>query len=88
VGFGRCNLGTAQKPYEWPVIGFSPRKPELVLYILPSCLAGNPALMAKLGSPRTGKSCLYLKRLEGLDVKALQALIDKSVADTRKRHPG
>ena len=55
-------------------IGFSPRKAELVLYVG----AGSPDQaddLARLGNHRTGKSCLYIKRLSGVDQEALEAIV-------------
>lgn len=67
-------------------IGFSPRAQALTLYIM----GGFPryeALMAKLGKYSTGKSCLYIKRLSDVDVKALEALIQASWNEMAKRYP-
>lgn len=79
VGFGRhaCSNGTG-KTFEWPVIGFSPRKNDLTLYIMPG-FEGFAELMARLGKHKTGKSCLYLKKLADVDLDVLQALIGLSV---------
>jgi len=61
-------------------IGFSPRKPSLVLYI------GSPlnddTLMSKLGPHTRGKGCLYVKRLDDVDRSVLRALIGKSVKES------
>ena len=54
--------------------GFSPRKAELVLYVL-SGDAAEAALLAKLGKHRTGKRCLYIKRLDSIDMAVLEQLI-------------
>ncbi len=80
VGFGRFCYGnsTGKKTLEWPLVGFSPRKNDLTLYIMPG-FEGFAALMATLGKHKTGKSCLYLKTLADVDLTVLQALIDGSV---------
>ena len=86
VGFGRYTyVNSTKKPAEWPIIGFSPRKAHLVIYIMPGFHA-RPDLMARLGAPRTGGSCLYLNRLEGVDPAALRELCEWSVATMRERH--
>lgn len=80
VGFGRyAYANSTKKTFEWPLIGFSPRKQDLTLYIMPG-FDGFAELMAKLGKHKTGKSCLYLKQLADVDIDVLQALIDSSVA--------
>lgn len=79
VGFGRYAYASgANRTAEWPIIGFSPRKNDLTLYIMPG-FDGFAELMATLGKHRTGKSCLYLKRLADVDAGVLQRLIDGSV---------
>ena len=59
-------------------IGFSPRKAALTLYILMG-FEGYDELMAKLGKYKTSKACLYIKKLEDVDVKVLKELITLSV---------
>ena len=79
VGFGRYAYAYKNgKALEWPVIGFSPRKNDLSLYIMPG-FDRFPELMARLGKHKTGKSCLYLKRLADVDLDVLRALVDGSV---------
>ena len=67
-------------------IGFSPRKGKTVLYIVD----GFPAhadLLTKLGKHKTGKSCLYIKRLADVDGAALDALLRASWAEMAARYP-
>jgi hypothetical protein len=80
VGFGRYRYRYASGTEgEWPVIGFSPRRQELVVYLMPG-YEEQKALLARLGKHRIGKSCLYLKRLDGIDRVVLGEMIDASVA--------
>ena len=61
------------------VMGFSPRKTDLTFYIpLPGGFDKNKPLMGKLGKYKTGKGCLYVKRLEDIDVKVLTSLIERA----------
>ncbi len=60
------------------MIGFSPRKAALTLYILMG-FEGYDELMEKLGKHKTSKACLYIKKLEDVDVKVLKELITLSV---------
>lgn len=70
---------------DWILVGFSPRKQNLVVYIMPG-FDEFPTLMKKLGKYKTGKSCLYLNKLDDVDHGVLQKLIDQSVKLMRKRY--
>lgn len=79
VGFGRYNQAyTNGKSMEWLLTGFSPRKNELVLYVLNGSKEQD-ALLAKLGKHKTGKSCLYIKQLADVDRGVLVQLVQQSV---------
>jgi hypothetical protein len=67
-------------------MGFSPRKAELVLYVL----NGSPeqaAQLARLGRHKTGKSCLYVKRLADVDMAVLEELLRDQLAWMDARYP-
>ena len=86
VGYGTyLYSNSAGKNYEWPITGFSPRKQALTVYIMPG-FSQFGALMKKLGKYKTGKSCLYIKRLGDVDEDVLQKLIDGSVKRMRKSY--
>lgn len=86
VGFGTYHYVYASgRQGDWPVTGFSPRKRDLTVYIMPG-FSRYSSLMKKLGKYKTGKSCLYLKRLDDVDRKALRRLIARSVADMKKMY--
>ncbi|GMV31491.1 MAG: hypothetical protein AMXMBFR59_36160 [Rhodanobacteraceae bacterium] len=75
VGFGRYRYRYANGTEgDWPIVGFSPRKNDLTLYVMHGFDAAD-ALLARLGKHRTGKSCLYLKSLRGIDLAVLEELI-------------
>ena len=57
-----------------------------MLYISPKLLA-DAGRMARLGKVRTGKSCLYLKRLADIDDRELEKLIEQSLAETNEVYP-
>ncbi len=67
-------------------MGFSPRKANMVVYVL---MGGKEeaALLKKLGKHKTGKSCLYLGRLEEVDEDVLRALIATSYARMKEKYP-
>jgi hypothetical protein len=66
--------------------GFSSRKPEIVLYIADG-FETREKLLQELGKHRTGKVCVYIKRLSDIDVVVLEKLVKASVAEMRKRYP-
>ena len=79
VGFGDHRLRyESGRELDWCKIAFSPRKDALVLYIT-GCLELKDPLLDKLGKYKAGKSCLYIKRLEDVDLAVLKALIANSV---------
>lgn len=83
VGFGRHQYKyESGRELEWFLVGFSPRKQDLTLYIMGG-LERDPALMKKLGKHKTGKACLYIKKLDDVDLPTLKELIKKSIVDLR-----
>ena len=84
VGFGQQQYTyDSGRALEWFLVGFSPRKQDLTLYIMPG-VERYPSLMKKLGKHKTGKSCLYIKKLEDVDLPTLNQLIKQSLADMDK----
>jgi hypothetical protein len=84
VGFGSYTFKYASgREGDWPVTGFSPRKRNLTLYIM-SGFEGYDTLLAKLGKFKTGKSCLYINKLEDVDIPALKELVKRSVSHVAK----
>jgi hypothetical protein len=79
VGYGSYHYKYASgRQGDWFTAGFSPRAQSLTLYIM-SGFRGHDALMKKLGKHTTGKSCLYIKRLDEIDLDVLEELIERSV---------
>ncbi|MDD9932901.1 MAG: DUF1801 domain-containing protein [Myxococcales bacterium] len=86
IGYGAYTyVNTTKKPAQWPVVALSPRKNELTVYIMPGFEPFQP-LMDKLGKYRTGKSCLYIKKLEDVHMPTLKQLIKRSVAEMKRRY--
>jgi hypothetical protein len=83
VGYGtwRYTYASGQEG-DWPVAAFSPRKQNLTLYLTPG-FEQRSELMSKLGKHKTGKSCLYLNRLEDVHLPTLKTLIRQSVKDVQ-----
>jgi hypothetical protein len=81
VGFGSYNYKYASgHTGDWPVAAFSPRKNDLTLYLTPG-FQKYAELMNKLGKHKTGKSCLYIKRLSDVHLPTLKKLLKTSVKD-------
>ena len=86
VGFGTYRYTNTQgKDFEWFLTGFSPRKANLVCYIMPGYGAFDE-VMERLGKHKTGKACLYINKLADIDVAVLEELVGKSVASMRERY--
>jgi hypothetical protein len=83
VGFGSYRYRYASgREGEWMLVGFSPRQRYLTLYIMDG-FDGYESLLEKLGKYRTGKSCLYINKLDDVDLPTLRELIRQSVAHVR-----
>lgn len=79
VGFGRYHYKYASgREGDWFLTGFSPRKQSLTVYIM-SGFRHHQMLMKKLGKHKTGKSCLYINKLDDVNLEVLQQLIAASV---------
>jgi hypothetical protein len=86
VGFGSYHYKyESGREGDWFLTGFSPRKQNLTLYIM-SGFNEYDELMQKLGTYKTGKSCLYVKRLDDIDPVILKKLIKKSIAHLKKKY--
>ena len=66
-------------------VGFSPRKANMAVYVMGS-IADDDPLRDKLGKYKTGRSCLYINKLEDVDLKVLEKLIAKSYKATLKKY--
>lgn len=79
VGFGDFNYKyQSGREGHWFVTGFSPRKQNLTLYIMAG-LPRYPELLRRLGKHKTGVSCLYINRLDDVDLGVLEELVAESV---------
>lgn len=79
VGFGNVHLKYASgRELDWMIVGFSPRKQNITLY-LPGSVASYAGLLEKLGKHKTGAGCLYIKTLQDIDTEILKQLLRQSV---------
>jgi hypothetical protein len=83
VGFGTYHyVYESGREGDMPVVGFSPRKAALTLYInSKSGWEAHADLMESLGKHKVGKGCLYIKRLSDVDMEKLAGLIERSAKD-------
>jgi hypothetical protein len=84
IGFGHVHyIYESGREGDWFITGFSPRKQNLTLYVAGSF---NPHadLLEKLGKHKTGVGCLYINKLQDVDVKVLKELIKQSVKAAKK----
>lgn len=86
VGYGKYHYKyESGREGDFMITGFSPRKQNLVVYIIPG-FTPFASLLNKLGKYKTGKSCLYINKLEDVDESVLEKLITESVKLMRKRY--
>ena len=87
IGFGRYRYKYASgREGEFFLTGFSPRKQAMSVYIMPGFDFATD-LMERLGKYKTGKSCLYIKKLDDVDRDVLTQLVEKSVSYMRDKYP-
>lgn len=80
IGFGnqRCKSPSTGREVDWFKIGFAPRKANLSLHLMIN-LEKHAAELKKLGKHKTGVGCLYINKLEDVDLKVLEGLIKAAV---------
>ena len=84
VGFGSYHYkGKSGREGDWMLIGFSPRKQNLTLYLMHG-FDVHKDLLNKLGKHKTSMGCLYVKKLDDVDKKVLKELVTESVKRMKK----
>ena len=87
VGFGQYHYKYASgHEGDSCLVGFSSRKGDISLYVTAG-FEGREPLLARLGKHKTGKVCLYVRRLADIDLEVLESLVKGSVAEMRRRYP-
>jgi hypothetical protein len=89
VGFGSYHYKSERSSQEgdWPLTGFSPRKQNLTIYIMPGFKDYGP-LLKKLGKHTVSDgSCIYIKHLSDIHLPTLKTIIKKSFVEMKKRYP-
>jgi len=87
IGFGSYHYKSERSKQEgdWPLVGFSPRKAAISLYVF----TGNPEhehLLKNLGKFKMGKACIYIKKLSDINHDVLKNLIEETISFLQKRY--
>ncbi|MDN7243489.1 DUF1801 domain-containing protein [Planococcus sp. N028] len=87
IGFGSYHYVYATgHSGDAPLVGFSPRKAKHSLYVTTGD-AKNEPLLEKLGKHTSGKACVYVNKLDDIDVDVLKTLITQCMAFLQDRYP-
>lgn len=88
IGFGVYHYKSDRSRQEgdWPLIGFSPRKAAISLYVYTG-LPEHAYLLEKLGKFTMGKACIYVKKLSDIELPELKKLIQATLAYMKARYP-
>ncbi len=87
VGFGRYHYKYASgREGDAPRAGFSPRKAALTVYCVPG-FGAQSALLRRLGPHTTSVSCLYIRKLEDVDLDVLREIVERSVTQMARLYP-
>lgn len=80
IGFGQYHYKSERSRQEgdWPLVGFSPRKAAISLYVYSGC-AGQDDLLKELGKFKMGKACIYIKKLSDINQDTLKKLIKSTI---------
>lgn len=87
IGFGQYHYKSERSRQEgdWPLVGFSPRKAAISLYVYTG-LPEHAHLLEKLGKFKTGKACIYIKKLSDINLDALKVLIGKTIQFLQEKY--
>lgn len=87
IGFGQYHYRyDSGREGNFLATGFSPRKANLVLYIMPG-YQDYSAILSRLGKHKLGKSCLYINKLADIDLTVLEELIQAGLTDLNAKWP-
>ena len=89
IGFGQYHYKSERSAQEgdWPVIGFSPRKAAISLYVYTGSKE-HEHLLKDLGKFKMGKACIYVKKLSDINIDALNKLMKTTIEFLKKKYPG
>lgn len=80
IGFGHYHYKSKKSRQEgdWPLVGFSPRKTAISLYVYSGC-SGQEDLLKELGKFKMGKSCIYVKKLSDINQETLKKMMKSTI---------
>lgn len=87
IGFGQYHYKSEKSTQEgdWPLVGFSPRKAAISLYVY----TGSPKhehLLENLGKFKMGKACIYVKKLSDINLNELKNLVNETISFTQEKY--
>ncbi|PKP10429.1 MAG: hypothetical protein CVU09_07210 [Bacteroidetes bacterium HGW-Bacteroidetes-4] len=87
IGFGQYHYKSERSRQEgdWPLVGFSPRKAAISLYVYSGC-SGQEELLKDLGKFKMGKGCIYVKKLSDINQEVLKKLMVTTIDYLQKKH--
>lgn len=87
IGFGQYHYKSERSRQEgdWPLVGFSPRKTAISLYIY-SGAEGQDDLLKELGKFKMGKGCIYVKKLSDINQEVLKKLIKSTINHLKMKY--
>ncbi|MBE0676057.1 MAG: DUF1801 domain-containing protein [Bacteroidales bacterium] len=87
IGFGSYHYKSERSRQEgdWPLVGFSPRKAAISLYVFTGAKE-HEYLLEGLGKYKTGKACIYIKRLSDIDQDVLKKLVIETISYLQSRY--
>lgn len=87
IGFGVYHYKSERSRQEgdWPLIGFSPRKEAISLYVY-SDAPGQQDLLKELGKFKMGKGCIYVKKLSDINQDALKKMVDTTIEFLQQKY--
>lgn len=86
IGFGKYHYKSERSKQEgdWPLIGFSPRKAAISLYVYTNT-EKNQALVKALGKIKMGKGCIYVKKLSDINTPVLKKMMAETIKYLQKK---
>jgi hypothetical protein len=86
IGFNQYHYKSQRSKQEgdWPMTGFSPRKQNISVYIMPG-FKNKENLLKKLGKHKTSVSCLYIKRLSDININILKKIIETGYKEMKDK---
>jgi hypothetical protein len=89
IGFGQYHYKSERSRQEgdWFLVGFSPRKAAISLYVYTGC-QGQEELLSELGKFKMGKACIYIKKLSDINQIKLKELMHSTIEFLKEKHKG